>query len=409
MIQPSLRSTIDNNQRPQWVRWLNWTDRRLQQIGISPIILSEDSLIENAQKKAQLSDWGNSSFRFGLKTLLTSLKQEANLSLTGRWLMQTYLTDLLVNRLQIQSTLTQHSDILDVPIQRPLIITGLPRTGTTFLHRVLALDSQFRWLRLWELLHPCPPPTPAHAATDPRIQNTQALVQKYKNIAPNLSTAHLIEAQLPEEGNQLLEHAFTSFLFSLRAHVPTYESWLRAQDMQASYQYYRQQLQLLSWQWPGRWLLKAPCHLRNLEALLSVFPDACIVHTHRDPCAVVPSICSLTAMFRSIFTDELDLATVGKDLLDITAYAHKQSRQFRQNHPTLTICDIDYAELIQAPLKTIQHIYNFFGDRLHYKTAGKMEQWITANPQSKHGIHKYSAEQFGLSKAIIQRKFDTAF
>jgi len=405
MIRQSLDSTLTNNQRPKWVQWLNWADRHLQKIGISLITLSEDSLIANAQKQAQLSDWGDSSFRAGLRALLTSIRQEANLSLTGRWLMRAYITDLLVNRLQIQSTLQQHPEILDVPIQRPLIITGLPRTGTTLLHRLLAQDPQFRWLRLWELLQPCPPPDLTSADTDPRIQKTQILAQQYKTIAPTLSTAHLIEAQLPEEGNQLLEHAFTNFLFDLRAHVPTYESWLRAQDMQSSYQYYRQQLQILSWHWPGRWLLKAPCHLRDLEALSSVFPDACIVQTHRDPCSVVPSICSLTAMFRSIFTDDIDLTVVGEDFLDITAYAYKKGHQFRHQHPDTPICDIDYVDLVQDPLKTVQHIYHFFGDRLSPEAIYKMEQWIADNPQNKHGIHRYSLEQFGLSEATVRERF----
>lgn len=405
MIRHSLGSTLEKNQSPKWVQWLNWSDRQLQQIGISLISLSEESLIENAQRKAQLFDWGGDSFRFGLQTLLTSLHQEGNLSLTGRWLMRAYVTDLLVNRLQIQATIKQYPEILAVPIHRPLVITGLPRTGTTFLHRLLAQDPQFRWLHLWELLQPCPPPNPTSAATDPRLQKTQVLAQQYKTIAPTLSTAHLIEAQLPEEGNQLLEHAFTNFLFDIRAHIPTYETWLRTQDMRASYQYYRQQLQLLSWQWPGRWLLKAPCHLRNLDALSSVFPDACIIQTHRDPCVVVPSICSLTAMFRSIFTESPKLDIIGQDLLDITAYSHHQGRRFRQKHASIPICDIDYSDLVEDPLKTVHHIYQFFGEQLQPEAVSKMEQWLADNPQSKHGIHSYSLEQFGLSETAIREKF----
>lgn len=405
MIRHSFGSTLDKNQSPKWVQWINWSDRQLQQIGISLISLSEESLIENAQKKAQRCDWGSESFRLGLQTLLISLHQEGNLSLTGRWLMRDYVTDLLVNRLQIQATLKQHPEILEVPIHRPLVITGLPRTGTTFLHRLLAQDPQFRWLRLWELLQPCPPPDPISAATDPRLQKTQVLARQYKTIAPSLSTAHLIEAQLPEEGNQLLEHAFTNFLFDLRAHVPTYETWLRAQDMRASYQYYRQQLQLLSWRWPGRWLLKAPCHLRNLDALSSVFPDACIIQTHRDPCVVVPSICSLTAMFRSIFVEAPDLNLIGQDLLDITAYSHRQGRRFRQKYASIPVCDIDYSDLTKDPLKTVHHIYQFFGEQLQPEAVSKMEQWLADNPQSKHGIHSYSLEQFGLSETAIREKF----
>lgn len=387
------------------MQWINKIEKHLQKIGISLITFSEDSLLANAQKKAQLSDWGDESFRFGLRALLFSLHQEANLSLMGQWLTKRHITNLLVNRLQIQATLKQYPEILAVPIQRPLIITGLPRTGTTLLHRLLAQDPQFRWLRLWELMQPCPPPAPISAVIDPRIQKTQTLAQHYQKILSSLSTAHLIDAQLPEEENPLLEHAFTNFLFNLRAHLPTYEAWLRRQDMTVSYQYYRQQLQLLSWQWPGRWLLKAPCHLRDLEALLNVFPDACIVQMHRDPCAVVPSMCSLTAMSRSVFTDDQDLEVVGSDVLDMTAYAHAQGRQFRRQHSTIQICDIDYADLVRSPFEAIHYIYDFFGDSLQPEAVVSMEQWLERNPKNKYGSHHYSLEQFGLNEAAIRERF----
>lgn len=405
MVKLSPGATLDDNRSPQWVKWSNWIDRWLQHLGISFVQLSEDALIAAAQKKAQLFDWGGDSFRIGLKVLLASINEEANLSLTGRLLLRRYITDLLVNRLQIQATLKQYPEILAVPISRPLIITGLPRTGTTFLHRLLAQDSQFRYLRLWELLQPCPPPDLANADTDDRIKKTQAFAQKYEKVAPPFATAHLIGAQLPEEGNHLLEHAFTNFLFSLRAHAPTYEAWLRDQDMRSPYQYYRQQLQLLSWRSPGRWLLKAPFHLRNLEALVSVFPDACIVQTHRDPCTVVPSICSLVAIFRNIFTEAPDLDVVGQDALGIVAHAHASGRQFRVRNPAIKICDVNYADLVGDPLSVVNGIYSFWGEQLHPEAADKMQRWLIENPQHKHGVHRYSLEQFGLSEVDVQERF----
>ena len=400
-----MKELTAKTQLPLWMQWINKSDRYLKSIGISLITLSEESLIANAQQKAELSDWGDESFRAGLRALLLSIQQENNLSLTGRWLMKRHITNLLINRLQIQSTLKQHPEILTVPIRRPLIITGLPRTGTTLLHRLLAQDSQFRWLRLWELLQPCPPPALARAATDPRIRKAQALARQHQKIVSNLAAAHRIGPQLPEEGNQLLEHAFTNFLFNLRAHLPTYETWLRNQDMTGSYRYYRQQLQLLGWQWPGRWLLKAPTHLRDLDALVSAFPDACIVQMHRDPIDVVPSMCSLTAISRRIFSDDLDLAVVGRDVLDMTAYAHEKGRRFRQQYSDVPICDVDYVDLVRSPIATVQRIYNFFGDSLQLETIAQMEKWLAQNPKNKYGAHQYSLEQFGLSHADIQERF----
>jgi Sulfotransferase family len=405
MIKQSSRYTLDDNKLPKWAKWLNWSDQQLRNCGISFLKLNKESLIADALKQTHLSDWGDQSFIDSLDVLLNSLNQEANLSLMGRLLLKKYLTDLLVNRLKIQSTFNTHPEILNVPIERPLFITGLPRTGTTFLHRLLAQDPKFRWLHLWELFQPCPPPELAHANTDPRIQATEKLMKKYRALAPLLSTAHLIEIQIPEEGNQLFEHAFSNWLFLFRSHVPTYETWLRSQSMVPQYKYYQQQLQLLSWRWPGRWLLKAPCHLRNLEALIKIFPDACIVQTHRDPSSVVPSLCSLTAIFRNIFVNEIELEVVGKDMLEVTTHSHKKGQQFRSQNPSFPICDVNYNELIEDPIKTVQKIYCFFGDHLQPEAESKMRHWLLANPQTKNGKHCYALEQFGLTEKAVQEGF----
>lgn len=405
MAQSTLQLTVNENQRPWWMHWINWGGQRLQNLGLQPIQLNEASLLTTAQRKSQLTDWGDESFRVGLKTLLTSLNEEADLSLVGKMFLREDFIRLLINRLQIQATLKRHPEILEVPIQRPLIITGLPRTGTTFLQRLLAQDPQFRWLRLWELLQPCPPPEQNAAQIDSRIQAAQTIVRQYKTLAPAFYATHFMDAQLPEEGNQLFEHAFATPLFELRAYVPSYGVWLRTQKMLSQYQYYRQQLQLLSWRWPGRWLLKAPAHLRNLEALTQVFPDACIIQTHRDPCTVVPSICSLATIVRSIYTDRVDLLEIGQYWLSQLSDGYKKGDQFRRQVPSTSICDVDYRDLIQAPIETVHSIYNFFGERLDQVTEQRMKDWLKANPQAKHGIHRYSLKQFGLNEDVVKRQF----
>jgi Sulfotransferase family len=405
MTKQFSRYTLDNNNLPKWTKWLNWSDQQLKKCGISFLKLNKESLLSEAQEQTRLSDWGDESFISGLEVLLDSLNQEANLSLTGRLLLKKYIKDLLVNRLKLQSTFYLYPEILDVPIERPLFITGLPRTGTTFLQRLLAQDPKFRWLHLWELLQPCPPPELAHAKSDPRIQATEKFMEKYRALAPILSTAHHIDVQIPEEDNQLFEHAFANWLFCLRAHVPTYDTWLRSQDMESQYTYYKQQLQLLNWRWPGRWLLKAPFHLHNLEALTKVFPDACIIQTHRNPSSVVPSFCSLTAIFRNIFTNKLDLEMVGKDILEVTAYFHRKGKQFRSQNPLFPVCDVNYDELVEDPINIIKKIYYFFGDDLQIEAEIKMRQWLLDNPQTKYGRHYYALEQFGLTEEEVQTSF----
>lgn len=405
MAQHTSQFTVNDNQRPRWMHWLNWGGRRLQKLGIQVAPLNEASLLATAQKQSQLNDWGDESFRIGLQTLLTALNEEADLSLVGRLFLRSDLVRLLTNRLKIQETLKRHPEILDTPIHRPLIIMGLPRTGTTFLQRLLAQDPQFRWLRLWELLDPCPPPEQDAPKPDPRIQSAQKITQQYETLAPAFNTTHFIGAQQPEEGNILFEHAFATPLFELRAHVPSYRAWLRTQEMVSEYQYYRQQLQLLSWHWPGRWLLKAPSHIWWLDALTQVFPDACIIQTHRDPCTVLPSICSLATIARSIYTDQVDLHDIGQYWLEHLTAGYKRGRLFRKEVPTASICDVQYSELTQSPIETVHSIYKFFGEQLDQVTEQRMKQWLKANPQSKHGIHRYSLEQFGLTETEVKQQF----
>lgn len=405
MSQLALSSTLDENQPPQWVQWINWSGHQLEKSGIHLVKLSEASLLATAQEKTGLSDWGDESFRIGLKVLLNSLNEEASLNLMGRLLMRQYITRLLVNRLSIQDTLKHYPDILDVPIQRPLIITGLPRTGTTLLQRLLARDSQFRWLHFWELMQPCPPPNQSISTKDTRIKTAQKLTRSYNTIAPAISTVHFIDAEIPEEDNPLFEHDFASIIFQLQAYIPSYGTWLRSQNMLSQYQYFREQLQLLSWHWPGRWLLKAPVHLRYLEELSSVFPDACIVQIHRDPCEVMPSICSLAAIVRSIYSDRVDLLEIGQEWLNIIEHAFKHGRSFRDQQTTTSIYDVSYRDLLNDPLKTIHGIYDFFGDRLSLEAVNGMQEWLKDNPQRKYGYHRYSLKQFGLTEAIVQDRF----
>ncbi|MBT9314051.1 sulfotransferase family protein [Leptothoe spongobia] len=405
MTQQTLRSTLENNQSPWWVQWINWGGHNLEKLGIQPVQFSEAVLLATAQKHTQLSDWGDEAFREGLQTLIKALNQEANLSLIGRLLIRKQLVRLLKNRLTIQATLKQHPDILELSIQRPLIITGLPRTGTTFLQRLLAQDPKFRWLRFWELIAPCPPPIQANVNTDPRIQSGQRLIQQYQTLAPAISTAHRIDAEIPEEENHLFEHAFASVLFELRSHIPTYDQWLQQKDMVSEYGYFRQQLQLLSWQWSGQWLLKAPAHLGSLDALFTVFPDACVVQTHRDPCTVMPSICSLAAIIHSVYSDRIDTAQIGQDWLKILTHHYHQGHRFRQQHPDVRICDVDYNRLVHNPLATVRQIYEFFGDQLSDTAAHAMEQSLTRNSKLNKASHRYSLEQFGLTAAQVNESF----
>ncbi|MBW4575316.1 MAG: sulfotransferase [Aphanothece sp. CMT-3BRIN-NPC111] len=402
----NLNQTLEHPYRPQWLRLVNWAGSTLRRSGVPIANLSEESLLSAAQRQTKLSDWGDESFRVPLRILLASLEKEANLSFVGRYLLQQYLIRLLVNRLRIQDDLKRHPEILQVPIVKPLFVIGLPRTGTTFLHNLLSQDPSSRWLHLWELFSPSPPPDYQTRETDPRIQDAEKLVKRYNYLAPKFASAHYLNPKGPEECNNLFEHEFVSLLFEFRANIPSYTEWLAAHDMVAPYRYYRQQLQLLAWRYPGdHWALKAPAHLFSMDALLAVFPDACIVQTHRDPLKVLPSICSLNAMARGIYTDQVDLTGVGEHWLNRLANAIERAMQARDSADPARFYDVNYGALVQDPIGTVRQIYEYFGYNFNTQMEENINKWIAQNPQHKHGIHKYSLKQFGLDARVVNQRF----
>lgn len=402
----NLNQTLEHPYRPQWLRLVNWAGSTLRRSGVPIANLSEESLLSAAQRQTKLSDWGDESFQVPLETLLASLEKEANLNFVGRYLLQQYFIRLLVNRLRIQDDLKRHPEISQVHIVKPLFVIGLPRTGTTFLHNLLSQDPSSRWLHFWELFSPSPPPDYQTRETDPRIQDAEKLVKQYNYLAPKLASAHYLNPKGPEECNNLFEHDFVSLIFELRANIPSYTEWLAAHDMVASYRYYRQQLQLLAWRYPGdHWVLKAPAHLFSMDTLLSVFPDACIVQTHRDPLKVLPSICSLCAMVRGVHTDQVDLTGVGEHWLNQLANAIERAMQARESADPIRFYDVNYDALVQDPIGTVHQIYEYFGYNVNTQMEENINKWIAQNPQHKHGIHKYSLNQFGLDPTVVNHRF----
>lgn len=293
-------------------------------------------------------------------------------------------------------------------------MTGLPRTGTTLLHNLLSQDPANRTLRLWEILNPSPPPELQNRDSDPRIEKANNSVVRLNSLAPRLASAHYLHPTRPEECNSLFEHDFVSIIFELHANIPTYSKWLESQNMLSNYRYYRKQLQLLSWRCPAvgagslednRWVLKAPAYLLFLDALLAVFPDACIVQNHREPLQVLPSLCSLSAMMRGLNTDRVDLFALGNYWLNRFVNGALRGMQVRENANPAQFYDLHYQDLLKDPIGAVRQIYQYFGYPFSELHESNMKQWLAENPQHKHGIHRYSLEQFGLEPNLVKERF----
>jgi hypothetical protein len=393
-------------QQPAWVRLLNATGGGLRRFGIRWPRLDPEALMAAARRKTGLSDFGDGRFREGLRVLVDAFESQDTAHTFGRFFFRDFVTNLLANRLKIQADLSRHPEILGVPVARPLFITGLPRSGTTFLHRLMSEDPDGRTLLFWESLVPSPPPEPATYRTDPRIARSRRKTDLLNRLSPRLATAHEFDAESPEEDNYFYAHDFRSGLLGFLFDVPDYARWLDQADLSGLYEYARRQLQHLSWKVRAdHWVLKAPAHLFSLPELLHAFPDASIIMTHRDPLQVIPSLCSLAAGVRGIHTDRLDLRRLGAELVEAVSVGPERAIAARQKLDATRFLDVSYEKLIADPIGVVRDACAHFGYDFTPEYESKARRYLLENPRHKHGAHRYRLEDFGLDAETVNRHF----
>lgn len=398
--------TTTESRLPLIVQLVNQFGEILNRLHLHPVDLSREHLMAAARKQTGLSDWGEDDFLTPLTVLLDAYEKEANLSLLGRVIMQKTMERLLANRLLIQRDFTNHPEILQKPVDKPLFIIGLPRTGTTLLFNLLAQHPGARTPLFWELFLPSPPPEEATRQTDPRIAVADESNRYMNRIFPLMRSMHETTPTSPEECLFIFQYAFSTIFFALTYNVPTYSHWLMQQDMVPAYRYYRSVLQLLQWRTPGaHWTLKSPHHLFFMDALLSVFPDACIIFTHRDVAKTIGSTCSLIAMLRRVTSRNADPIAIGSSVLETLATGVDRAMEVRKHADAGQFYDLDYRDLMTDPKGQVKKIYDYFGYPLAEGMSAGMDHWLHENRQHKHGVHHYSLEQFELSAQQIRARF----
>jgi hypothetical protein len=385
--------------------------RALQAVGLARTPLDEASLLAAGRRASGLHRFADESFREPLRRLLASLEAEASLHPLGRMLMRHSLVRALANRLRFEDLSRRHPEIAEQPVEAPVFIVGLQRTGTTLLHRLLSCEPALRPLLSWEALNPAPFPASRRGARtrpgrDPRMRLAESAERGLRYLAPDFFAIHPVEAHAPEEDVLLLDLSFLSPTADATLRVPSYSSWLRDTDQRPAYRYFRRLIQLLVWQRSGRWLGKTPHHLENLDALLDVFPDARILHTHRDPARVVASFCSMMAHGRAVFSDRVDPQELGAQLGERAIRAVTRAMVVRERAAPETFLDVAYADALADPLKEIRRIYDFLGLALAPATEAAMQRWIAQNPQHRRGVHHYRPEDFGLDGIELERRFE---
>jgi hypothetical protein len=362
-------------------------------------------LMSRAMAQTGLTDFGNEPFEAPLRKLCDSLAQEVDLNAAGRENAYHRLMNILVTRLRLQALWQKHPEILELPVRAPIFIVGLPRSGTTFLQWLLARDTTLRHAPFWELMFPLPfgDPEGPIAQPDPRIAAARAALDKLHAAAPEMEKMHQLDAEEPEEEIALLSLSFCSMAFEFSFAVPSYVDYYRRSDHTAGYAYFRRVLQTLQWLRGGeQWVLKAPMHMENLKPLLTVFPDALIVQTHRDPVTTTVSLASLTCYGIRNYFDHPNPLLVGSNMVAIIERLLRGICDARKADDGRYV-DVHFRDLTADPIGTVQRIYAACGKTLQPDDERAMRTWIETSQRGKHGGHAYSAEDFGIDMAERRR------
>ncbi len=388
---------------PLATRWFNWRARLAEWIGKRPFPLDGDVMLRAARRVTKLENWGDESFLEPFRLLVDAYRREARLSALGRVHAYQECMRQLTNRLGLERALARRPDILDQPIAKPLFIASLPRTGTTLLHNLLAQDPAARAPLLWELLAPA---APADGSADPRIERTQRAVAAYHRAIPKIRAIHPINPCGPEECFYLLQDAFLSPIFEMRGPIPSYMAWFLEQDLKPAYRSHRRQLQVLQYRRPNaRWTLKAPAHLFGIDAILAVYPDACIVQTHRDPAVFLASTCSMYAAIQAATTDRLDLRRIGQTCLAHWREAIDRADTARQQADPARFFDLGYRDLVEDPVAAVRRLYRRFDLAWPQDMEAAVTRWLADQRRHKHGSHRYRLADFGLDRDAVHRAF----
>jgi hypothetical protein len=368
--------------------------------------LERDLHTTATQMSGGLTDFGPQDYLPGLRALLDSLTRETQFSEVGRQFGMGTVAGTLAARLHTQRGWQQRPEFRKVEIRRPLVITGVPRTGTTALHKLLAMDPQFQGLEHWITEAPQPRPPRETWESNPAYQASVAGLKIFFEIMPEMRKAHDIVADEVDECLEVLRQSFVSNRFASGMHTPSYARWLRTQDELPSYRRFVDVLRLVGIDAPQqRWLLKNPGHIVTMECLLEVLPDACVIQTHRDPVKALPSLCSTLHMAWRMFEGENARADqIGPREVEYWADAVEATDRVRRTRGE-QFHDVHHRDFHRNPLGIVRGIYDRFGLSLSDETARRMQQWIDASPTTKHGEHKYRLEDYGITADQIRKRF----
>lgn len=375
------------------------------------VSLDPTVLLAEAAEVAGSDDFGDVSFRAPFERLCAALDGEANLNATGRAAQRDRVLNILVTRARTENYFTRYPEILDEEIVSPVVIVGLPRSGTTMLHRVIAEDPGFDSAKWFECRFPAPPTDWDWVSADPRRAAAHQELAQMLEFVPELASVHPFDPEGPDEEIMLMEQAFQSRTAESFADMPDFSHWLEGRDQRPGYTYLKRMIQFLQWQHRRlgtnreRWVLKTPEHLAHMERLVEIFPDATVVQTHRDPVEAIPSIASMVHHLWEMGADGPDPHSAGQQWSRNFAMGLKATLDFRDKGHEGRFVDIWFQDSVRNPLDSVGKVYAFLDRPLTPIAEDKMRKWTEDNAREKRPPHEYTLEKFGLTEEGIARDF----
>lgn len=368
--------------------------------------LLADELIEQARKATQLERFDSESFREGLEVFLGDVN-ECSYTEQGHQRLVGSVVGALATRLKVNAYLERRPELLKRPVERPVFVFGVPRTGTTLLSNLLAADPQRRSPLTWEIDDPVPPPTSATLYSDPRAQARLQQEKAMLAARPEMGKYYRNSAIYPNECMFFINADFKALMWESRGVLPNYRDWLFTQaDLSSTYEYHKRFLQLLQADAPGVWNLKQPSHALWIETLLKVYPDARLVWTHRDPLTATGSFCSLLSLSHNAFMGRVDAKWLGENCSYQAVEHAERIMDFRDKFGEDRVIDVHYGDLMRQPIETMRKLYQALGDDYTNEAETSMTNWLNDNPQDKFGRHEYKLAQYGLTPEQLRGKFE---
>jgi Sulfotransferase family len=360
-----------------------------------------DALHGLVAKDTGTTDFGGDDYLPGLKVLLQSMDYDPHFSEQGRRTAWGIVVDVLKGRAHAIRSMKESPGFDARPIMSPVVITGVPRTGTTALHRLMAVDSRFQGLQTWLLDYPMPRPPIETWQDYPQFQKTAAILEAQYAASPGQRAAHFRAAEEVHECCMVLRQSFVSNLWCCGWSAPTYDAWWQCQNEEAVYRYYYRCVQLIGSNEPEkRWLLKNPGHIENLDLLFAIFPDAKVVQTHRDPAKAVPSLVSLLMLLHPLM-EEGRAEQRARIMLtrEVAKWSNavRKAEHVRQAHPG-KVLDVIHGDFHRNPMAVLEKIYGFIGMDIPEATRAGLAQRIQEKPELSHGVHRYSIADYDMTE-----------